>query len=97
MEERGTGVTTRQILWCPDDSIYVCPNNEHVRYCKEIAVKNGRHNIRFTPLGSWTSHARGTRRPVVVDHYVLESISSEDWKEICFHNSIVEAYRVPPE
>lgn len=72
---RGTGETTRSILSLPKDGYYICVNEIHKHYCKKIAERNNRFDIKFLSAQCLnTDMLRGNYRlDLNVDHSVQYS------------------------
>lgn len=68
---RDSGVTTRQIINTPLNTVYVWVNN-NLRYPQLIAVKCGREDVIFVPP-SWLKHEklRGYTGEITLDHATI--------------------------
>lgn len=76
---RGTGITTRQLQNVKLNGVFICFDQNQLRYTKDLARFLGREDIRIETL-NWLTRKfwRGlTMSDIVVDHFAQEKMSKE--------------------
>lgn len=76
---RGTGKTTNAILQAPEGCIYICMNYLQVKYCKGIAERLDRKDIKFiSVLELNKDNLKGQyKAEILIDHAVGWNYSDE--------------------
>lgn len=76
---RKQGKTTKAILHAPEDCFFICMNYRHVKYCKDLAEKLNRKDIKFiSVLELNKDYLIGRyKSEVLIDHAVGWNYSDE--------------------
>lgn len=83
MTQRGSGITTRQIIDAPIGSIYVIPGSGSRGYMKNLVEFLGRTDLKLINACDALRTVCGTRKHLIVDHaYYDVSKSCRDDAEL---------------
>lgn len=67
MDDRGTGLTSRQMLTAPNRAVFVWVTFSSLCYARALARSLGRCDLEIVPP-SWLDRQQDPSRPIVVDH-----------------------------
>jgi hypothetical protein len=89
--ERGSGLTTRQILAAPENGVYVALDPGNLIYTRNLARSLERGDLKLV-VPSWLARNwRGLTSPVTVDHaFSIDRVSARDRME--WHRAIVSLH-----
>lgn len=90
MADRGTGLTSQQMLAAQPGALFIwC--NQCLDYPRDLAAKHNRRDLRIiSPRQLGDHNLRGLELTgIVVDHAAIESMTDKEWRELHYLQAMV--------